>query len=293
MASTEWPLIVFTILTQMAVGTYFVLTILRSLLAKKIEPQTAAKVTNFGLLAVGPVVAVALLLSLFHLGSPLIAFYSVAHLSSSWLSREILFSSLFFVLWLISCYLIVKNKPANALNWITVIIGLLAVFSMASIYNASIMPAWMAADTFISFFGTTFVLGLIASAASIGFAAKGEKPLEIMVSLLRRLSVFALAVIVLQLIFLPQYLTGLAGGGQAGQASAQMLSASYSVPMFLHWFLSAIGAALLAYVLYKKGVEKFMRLPAGTIYLAFLIVLVGEFVGRILFYAIAVPISIG
>ncbi|MDQ7093729.1 DmsC/YnfH family molybdoenzyme membrane anchor subunit [Desulfosporosinus sp. PR] len=293
MASTEWPLIIFTILTQMAVGTYIVLAILRALLAKKIEPQTAAKLTNIGLLAVGPVMAVALLISLFHLGSPLIAFYSIANLGTSWLSREILFSGLFFFLWIISYYFIMKNKSGNALNWITAIVGLLAVFSMSNIYSSSIMPAWMAADTFVSFFGTTIVLGLLASAATVGFAAKGEKLQEVTVSLLQRVSLLTLAVIVLQLIFLPEYLSGLAGGGQAGQTSAQLLSASYSFPMLLHWLLTVIGAALLTYVLYKKGSEKLMTLPAGTIYLAFIIVLAGEFVGRFLFYASAVPIRIG
>ncbi|WP_407313201.1 dimethyl sulfoxide reductase anchor subunit family protein [Desulfosporosinus sp. SB140] len=293
MASTEWPLIIFTILTQMAVGTYIVLVILRSLLSKKIDPQTAVKLTNFGLLAVGPIMAISLLISLFHLGSPAIAFYSIANLGSSWLSREIFFSGVFFFLWIITYYFNSKNKSGNALNWITAIIGLLAIFSMSSIYSSSIMPAWMAADTFISFFGTTFVLGMIASAATIGFSAKGEKLQEATVSLLQRISLLTLAVIVLQLIFLPQYLSGLSGGGQAGQTSAQLLSATYSFPMILHWLLTVVGAALVTYVLYKKGPEKLMTLPASTIYLAFIIVLVGEFVGRYLFYAIAVPISFG
>lgn len=292
MASTEWPLIIFTLFTQMAVGTYMVLVILRSLLAQKADLQTAAKLTNFGLLAVGPITAVALLLSLFHLGSPLIAFYSIANLGSSWLSREILFSALFFFLWIISYYLNTKNPSPSALNWLTIIVGLLAVFSMSSIYSSSIMPAWMAADTFISFFGTTLILGMIAATAAIGFAAKGEKLPEITVSLLKRLTLLTLAVIAIQLIFLPQYLAGLSGGDQAGQTSAQLL-ANYGFSMVLHWLLTIVGAVLATYVLFKKGSEKLMALPAGSIYLAFIIVLVGEFVGRYLFYASAVPIHIG
>ncbi len=58
--------------------------------------ETAAdRMSDGALLVIGPVLALAFVASLFHLGSPLNAPRAVVNLGTSWLSREIFFGSLF------------------------------------------------------------------------------------------------------------------------------------------------------------------------------------------------------
>ncbi|MBP1759601.1 MAG: reductase anchor subunit, partial [Firmicutes bacterium] len=172
--SEEWPLLTFTILGQLAIGTFIMLVIVRSLLGAKIGAKAAGEVTRFGILAVGPVMLVALIASFFHLGSPMLAFNALGNLKTSWLSREILFTGLFFLLWLITYYSSKKEGSGQVLSWCTSIVGLIAVFCMAGIYAHSNKPAWTNVNTYLTFFGAAFVMGAIASGAAVAYGAKGK-----------------------------------------------------------------------------------------------------------------------
>ena len=101
MFAEEWPLMMFTLVSQLAIGSFLMLVLVRSLLTKQ-DPQGAAKLTNPGFKAVGVLMVVALLLSLFHLGTPTGAYRSILNLKSSWLSREILTAGGFLVFWFVS-----------------------------------------------------------------------------------------------------------------------------------------------------------------------------------------------
>ncbi|WP_282437946.1 dimethyl sulfoxide reductase anchor subunit family protein [Desulfosporosinus shakirovi] len=98
MFAEEWPLMMFTLLAQLGVGTFIFLTIVRTVLESKENHKTAAQLKNTGFLAIGVIMAIALVLSLFHLGTPSGAYRSLSNIGSSWLSREILFVGIFFVL---------------------------------------------------------------------------------------------------------------------------------------------------------------------------------------------------
>lgn len=112
----------------------------QTILAKKAGDKTPLEFTRFGFLAVGPVMALALIFSLFHLGSPALAFCAISNLGSSWLSREILFAVLFLVLWFATYSTLRKGKTVNFLGWMTALAGFVTVYSMAGIYAASIRP---------------------------------------------------------------------------------------------------------------------------------------------------------
>ena len=70
MFAEEWSLILFTLLTQLAVGVFILLTAVRVSLVKENENQLAAKLTDKGFLAAGILMALAMVISLFHLGTP-------------------------------------------------------------------------------------------------------------------------------------------------------------------------------------------------------------------------------
>lgn len=289
--SGEWPLLIFTILGQLAIGTFIMLIIVRSLLGAKIGAKAAGEVTRFGILAVGPVMLVALIASFFHLGSPMLAFNALGNLKTSWLSREILFTGLFFLFWLITYFSCKKEASGQVLSWCTSIIGLIAVFCMAGIYAHSNKPAWTNVNTYLAFFGAAFVMGAIASGAAVAYGAKGKNHEEVILKILRNVSLIALAAIALQLIFLPVYMGGLAGAGKAAQASAQLLYGSYAVPFILKWILSILAGVMVYYASTKRGNNQ--GLSPNLIYTALGVAILGEVIGRYVFYAATVSAIFG
>ena len=93
METRDWSLVVFTVLTQAAVGAFLVLQVLEHLAARR-----ATFAGTRGLPVVLAVLSAGLFAALFHLSDPLQAVRAVVNFSSSWLSREIVFGSLFAAL---------------------------------------------------------------------------------------------------------------------------------------------------------------------------------------------------
>ena len=126
METRDWSLVFFTVLTQAAVGAFLVLRVLHWLSARRgaggaprpARPQDrdretagarealpaaagaghAAHPSPAPLAVVLAVLSVGLYAALFHLSTPLQAARAVVNFSSSWLSREIVFGSLFAAL---------------------------------------------------------------------------------------------------------------------------------------------------------------------------------------------------
>lgn len=290
MFAEEWPLMTFTLFTQLAVGSFFMLALVRTLITKGEEAE-ANRWIQLGVKTAGGFALIGLILSLFHLGTPLGAYRSILNLGSSWLSREIITAGGFFVLLLITYSQLRKGSFNKVLAWITAIVGLLAIYSMASIYAGSIRPAWDNFNTYVAFYGTTFLFGSVGATLLLLIGKKEVSLSAESLSALKKASFFALAAAIIPLIYLPLYLSSLNGGGSAAAASAQMLTGSYAFPLAVRWILSLGGAGLLTYFIMKLGKKQ-----AGSfnmLYLAFGAVLLGEFIGRYVFYASAVSIMIG
>lgn len=290
MFAEEWPLMMFTLISQLAIGSFILLVLVRSMLAPK-DDATAKRMTNFGFLAVGPLMALALIFSLFHLGTPVGAYRSILNLGSSWLSREILTAGGFFVLWFVSYKAYQKDNASNLLGWVTSLVGLAAIFSMASIYGNSVRPAWDNVNTYISFFGATFALGSIGAASFIAYAEKASILSPATTAILKKVSLIGVVAVILPLIYLPIFIYGLGSAEGAAQASAQLLLGSYAITLVVYGVLSLIGVGVLYYGLVKTATVK--AIPTNLVYLALIIVIVGEFIGRYVFYASAVSIMVG
>ena len=100
-----WALITFTILVQMSVGSIWVLGVAHYFAACKYGAEEADRLSDRALFALVPVIALAFIASLLHLGNPFNAYRAVAHLGSSWLSAEIFFGVIFAVLAFIFAFL--------------------------------------------------------------------------------------------------------------------------------------------------------------------------------------------
>ena len=285
----EWPLMTFTLLSQLAVGTFIILMIVKASLGN--QDSQVSKALSFGFTAVGPVTLLALIFSIFHLGDPLGAPRSILNLGSSWLSREILTAGGFFVLWFAFWWLSRKGKESSALGWITALVGLAAIFSMSHIYSSSIRPAWDNTNTYIAFFGATLAMGVLGAVSAIVCGMKGSTFSTTVTKTLKSMSYIGTAAVVLPLVYLPIFISGLNAGGATAEASAQILTGSMSM-LAGRGIFSVLGVALLIYAL-NKGGAKTKALSASTIYLALVLVLVGEFMGRYLFYASGVSPIIG
>lgn len=288
----EWPLMMFTLLSQFAVGTFITMIFISNFMRKKGENNSISGPINTGLLVVLLVMGLSLLSSLFHLGTPLGAYRAINNFATSWLSREIVFAGLFFVLTIVTYYFYKKESDHPILGMLTAIVGLLVIYSMASLYSSSIRPAWDNINTYIAFFSTTFLFGTTGSALIIFRGIKKDRISYAMQYILKNVSLVAVCMIIVQIVFLPVFIVNLHNGGAEAQESLQLLSKNYGLLLIVRWILSIIGIVLLMYIFYKPAKE--LRIPkANFIVLAFTMIFIGEFIGRYIFYAIAVSIGIG
>lgn len=287
MFAEEWPLMFFTLLTQLAVGSYLFFVIIRTFSGS--DSNLAVNATKKGMFLIGPIMLLALILSVFHLGDPFGAYRSILNLGSSWLSREIVFAGGFFFLWIVSYLMERKGNWSKAVGWITALVGLGAIFSMASIYATSVKPAWTDVNTYFAFYGTTIVFGAAASIIAVLFS-KEEKS-DRLISLLKGIGIAGIAAVIIQLVYLPVYTSGLlTDGGEAGMASVAILKESYGIASIIRWLLTVTGLAAIGWALYRRMDAR----NKSFVYAAALIfVLVGEFLGRYIFYGTGVSMFIG
>jgi anaerobic dimethyl sulfoxide reductase subunit B (iron-sulfur subunit) len=161
-ASGEIPLIIFTLLAQMAIGAFLTISVIYSWFSDK---QIVEQITIIPLLSVGAAITIALLVSLFHLKTPKKGWRALNHLHKSWLSREILFTSGFAVLWTIHTGLrIFKINTFSfwtSLTALIVFFGLAALYCMQRVYQLRSVPAWNSGRTLLEFTISTVGLGCL------------------------------------------------------------------------------------------------------------------------------------
>jgi anaerobic dimethyl sulfoxide reductase subunit C (anchor subunit) len=163
----EWPLVLFTLTVQLAVGFFLALLTTKSLL--RAGHPLGRPIGGGPFLLVGVLMAAALAVSLLHLGAPMSAAFSLSNLEESWLSREILAILLFLGLWGLGYWL--GKRPgtapwmARALAWATALTGIVLIWVMAKIYMVPARPLWDHWLTAAGFLLTTLLLGTVAVAA--------------------------------------------------------------------------------------------------------------------------------
>ena len=171
MDAREWAVVIFTILMQMSVGAFVVLGIVHAYVLRKANAEEASRMSDRALLAIGPVVVLGILASLFHLGNPLNAPRAIANLATSWLSWEILLSLVFVVLGAVFALMQWRKLGSfavrNVVAWLAAASGLVLVYTMARVYMLETQPAWNTMATMVMFYATTFLLGSLAIGAAL------------------------------------------------------------------------------------------------------------------------------
>ena len=300
----EFALITFSILAQLSVGSFLVLGVVHFFALRKAGEAEADRLSDRALVAIWITLLLGLAASLFHLGNPLNAWRAVANLGTSWLSREIASGVVFAALgglfavmqWRKLGSFQLRNLVALAAG----VVGLGLVYSMSMVYMLPAEPGWNVATTPLSFFATTFLLGVLAMGAAfvanyayVQRKAPGcaDAQCVLMRAALKWLAVASIVLLGVQFIVLPLNLALLAGG--AGAAAIPLLVSQYSLVFGLRLLLVFLGAGVLGIFLFqaalKPGLEQ--RL-ANLAYAAFAAVLVSEVLGRFLFYATQVKIAL-
>jgi anaerobic dimethyl sulfoxide reductase subunit C (anchor subunit) len=182
----EWPLVLFTITVQLAVGLHLALLAAEALPGQE-DPGEPPGFRGRPFLLVGVLMAGALVISLLHLGAPVNALRTLSNLDESWLSREILAALVFLGLWGLDFVIrrrweaVAPERPgpepesppgpapgvSRVLAWATALAGLVLIWVMARIYMVPARPLWDHWLTAAGFFLTTFLLGAVVAAAHV------------------------------------------------------------------------------------------------------------------------------
>ena len=165
---SELPLVIFTVLAQMAVGAFIILgAYLFQTSNDGCSFDMACQFAIRALLATGIVFGIGMLVSFLHLGHPLRAYRALFHLRTSWLSREILMVGVFGACWMVFDVLLITRLWHTDQLWgvygLTTLAGLAMIFCMAKVYQMDSMPAWKSWRTSASFYLTMGLLGLLFS----------------------------------------------------------------------------------------------------------------------------------
>lgn len=132
MQSIELPLVLFTVLSQAAIGVTLMGAV-RSLSGGSKEYRNEWRM-------VAAFMAVGLIASLFHLGHPEGAPNAISHLGKAWLSREVLAAGAFMLFAVLGVFLSSRNNN-QILMWACVVSGLAVVFSAGMTYAPPAFPA--------------------------------------------------------------------------------------------------------------------------------------------------------
>ena len=269
-------LILGTILSQLAVGTFITGYVVDQILHKAEEKKAAT--TSLAAFIIGFIGVIAVFT---HLGVPTHAFNALLNLGTSWLSRESLCYGLFMALLFIYVIIqkgIIKDKQSvlKGLGGLTAILGILLAFVTAMIYMVPGVPAWNSASTPVSFMLSALMMGV---------------PLGVYLSDYRegRIPALITGMAALCAMFVTiSHVTSLQAGNAAQSASGYLMSGS---GMFL-LRLALLAVAVVCGLYYgMKGSRQtgegaeVKSAGASVFLLLFAVLVVAEFIGRMLFFS--------
>ena len=310
--------VVFTVFSQMAVGALIAMVIADFLAKGKEE----AKFFETGAWVCVPVAVIGLIAMLSHEARPFQAMMTMnANLATSWLSRESLVLTVFIVLaviytvlWLFEPeYGSLKGIPLipkiakpfiplrKAVGIISAIVGFAFLGVSAKAYMMMGLPAMDQATTPLFFLVTTLLVGVTAVAAvlSVKYVVKKEA-VEPFTRLLWATCGIALVMVIVLLFTLfanisalQQAGVGVSEGARLAQAETlkNMLHGDYTTLFYarvvIGVVLTLVCLAALILPLKKKDISKASVLTLAV----FLCALIGELLGRAVFFGANVPLG--
>ncbi len=153
----HWTLIFMTVFTQLAVGAIAAMWASQAFARVAIARVPAAIIVLIAILA--------LCASTLHLGRPIYAFRALSMWRRSWLSREVLFFSLFAAAAIVYAGLLwVHSGSSLYAGACATVLGFAAVYASARLYTVAARPMWNSSHTFAEFYLSAAFTGTMVSA---------------------------------------------------------------------------------------------------------------------------------
>ena len=302
----EWALPVYTILMQLTVGSLFVLWMIRSLANSKFSHQEIDRIIRNPIFVIAFTAVVAMGGSHFHLSKPFHSFLAVLNFKSSWLSREIVFTLLFFLttmsLLFLTYFRTYHRRLITVLGWLAIFFGVILIYCMARIYLLPTQVAWNSTTVILSFYTTSLVLGVMAIACLMVLDLKFAEiqktdDVELRVEVIRYsfsgLAFMTVLLIFIRILTLFVQMQELAQGDLIARTSLRLLLELYQPLLVMRLIFILFAAVYFAVSVYRicrwqLPPQKLMM----PVYLSCLLILVGEIIGRFLFYATHIRVGI-
>ncbi|MGF1734766.1 DmsC/YnfH family molybdoenzyme membrane anchor subunit [Photobacterium satsumensis] len=281
MAWHEWPLILFTVLAQTAVGAYLLLggVILKGKLCVGVNHRLHQAMFFLWVL-----MGLGFAASTMHLGSPLRAFNALNQVGSSWLSNEIFTGSVFFALgggyWLLE----MLDKGHEALRKLLLaagmIVGIAFMYSMIRLYLLDTVPTWNTVYTPIAFVMTMLTSGLIFGHLLLTGAQHKMATLDRVLPFVGSIAVaISLTALVSQIIGL-------------GDIQTSVTTATELIPNMAQLQIIRVGLLLGALAVWFIPNLMNSRPGVPVMVVSFGLVLLSELVGRGIFYGLHMTVGI-
>ena len=275
----EWPLMFFTVIGQSVAGAFILMT---AVLLCRAMPQGQHYKITLSMFGLWVLMGVGFMLSMMHMGSPLRAFNSMLRFGHSALSNEIVSGSVFFAAggfyWLLSA---LKKLPRVVDKPFLLLVSVLAVifiYAISRVYQIETVPTWFNHYTSLQFILTSLIVGPVLAALLLRSAGSDLTGCRILV-LISLLATIAGCIV------------AIAQGFELGTIRSSVQRASELVPDYP--LLSGLRFVMIFAGLGLWGISVAkLRNPSVIIMLiAFVLVFLGEFTGRGLFYGMHMTVG--
>lgn len=286
----EWPLIIFTLLTQAAVGA----TLFSALYVCWINQESGVSVGYYIIKPVLVIIclmaAIGLLCSVTHLGYPINAFNSLRHATTSWLSREIIFTGTFFgAICLITLRTLMTKRASRTLLALAALLGIIDIFCMGEIYRHTQIATWAHLNTQFTFIGTLITLGACIATLFITLRSKGKVSdglsfkMVCVAVLLTGISLLG------RLLVLPDYLDEIQRFSMNGVVTFPYDAITHfgdsQLLRWSAWITSLLGLLIMLFALYSGRQKVIFRQPVVLVFGCTLVIL-AEIIFRYAFFLI-------
>lgn len=288
MFSSDWSLVLFTILVQSAVGIVVITEGAR--LFSSTNGATLRRQTT----AACVLTAMGLVLSLTHLGTPTHSVFTIMNLGNSWLSREILSVSSFFGVILVLSVLRWRNPEARTtfLSMLAIALGLIAVYVMSRVYLLETVPVWDNVSTVFNFFGTMLLAGAVTSGVIGSIGNSGRECDATCPNVTGSLCIIAQAGLTLEFIAIVLHMIALSGVDANGISGLDLVTREGLGALVVRIAMICAGVGIFSWFGIKAIGAKRFRISVNPALSALALVLGGEIIGRLMFYGTYMRIGI-
>lgn len=271
----DFPLVIFTLLQQMAAGGFILLALL---LIKQQLDQASSLTLSKRLLVILVLSGLGLAASTFHLGHPFRGANVLFGVGRSWLSNEVVITGTFFgavgFYWLASW----KKPEWLGLRKLSLLVGLIfglaGLAAMAMVYMINTVPVWYSWHTPASFFATAATAGaLLALVLLRPIEAFYTPQVQSSMHLVGLVGLFACALVM-----------GMQASHWAGISSAVTTPAE-QFSGYSSWMTARVLLLIAAAILWLATLVK-DRISPLTLLVTLILVLAAEGAGRVIFYSV-------